>query len=172
MQNTPRPTDPSRNRPLTEQLGFTLIEVVVVMVVLGILAAIAIPSYTAYVQRGYRSSAQAFLTNAESRMMQYYLDRRSYTTAICKTAGETNCVDVEKPDEIRTDASATLKPSHRYDIAITIDGPPAGFRITATPVGNQSTDRCGILAVNQAGVRGVPGSGSAVEVVAAPAGCW
>ena len=122
----------------TREVGFTLIELVVVMVVLGILAAIAIPNYSEYVQRGYRSSAQAYISDLASRQAQFFIDRRRYADTVA-------ALNVPAPAEI----------ANRYTVAIVaVAGPPATFTVTATPSGPQSGDRCGALTIDQTGTKG------------------
>jgi len=134
-----------RNR-LTGARGFTLIEVIVVVVMLGILAAIAIPNYSEYVRRGHRSAAQAYLVDLASRQVQFYLDRRAFADNVA-------ALNVAAPAEI----------ANRYNVAIAlVTGPPAGFTITATPTGSQTGDRCGNLTIDQTGARGA----------GATTGCW
>ncbi|MEP6608963.1 MAG: prepilin-type N-terminal cleavage/methylation domain-containing protein, partial [Burkholderiaceae bacterium] len=67
-----------RMQRCTRSSGFTLIEVVVVMAVAAILAAVAIPNYGQYVMRSHRSEAQSFISDVASRQSQFFLDRRSY----------------------------------------------------------------------------------------------
>lgn len=58
--------------------GFTLIELMVVIVVIGILASVGYPSYTEYVQRGRIAEATASLSDWRIRMERYYQDNRTY----------------------------------------------------------------------------------------------
>ena len=62
------------------QSGFTLLEVMIVVVIIAILAAIAVPSYTDYVTRGRVVEATANLSDARAKMEQYFQDNRSYPT--------------------------------------------------------------------------------------------
>jgi type IV pilus assembly protein PilE len=121
-----------------DQRGFTLIEAVVVMAMVAILAAIAIPNYSEYVLRSHRSSAQSFITDVASRQAQFFLDRRTYAATVA-------ALNLTAPAEVAA----------RYDFAINIvAGPPPGFQITATPTAAQVGDRCGVLTLNQAGAKG------------------
>lgn len=61
--------------------GFTLIELMVVVVVIGILASVAYPSYSDYVVRGRLSEPRAKLSEMRTRLEQYYQDRRTYLGA-------------------------------------------------------------------------------------------
>jgi len=60
--------------------GFTLIEVMIVVVIIGILAAVAVPSYRDYITRSKITEATATLANLRIRMEQYYQDNRNYGT--------------------------------------------------------------------------------------------
>ncbi len=61
--------------------GFTLIEVLIVVAIIGILSAIAVPAYTDYVQRGKLSEAHATLADLRVKMEQWFQDSRTYLNA-------------------------------------------------------------------------------------------
>ncbi len=63
--------------------GFTLIELMIVIAIIGILAAIAIPQFSAYRTRSYNSAAQADLRNAATAQEAYFVDESTY----CLTSG-------------------------------------------------------------------------------------
>ena len=74
---------------MKKSAGFTLIEIMVVVVIIGILAAIAVPQYTEYVRRSQLSEAQSLLSDLRVQMEQFYQDNRTYTSAAAGIIG--NC---------------------------------------------------------------------------------
>lgn len=79
------------------QRGFTLIEMMIVIAVMGILMAIALPQYNDYLRRGQVAEATATLAELRVRMEQYYQDNRNYgdndnTTTACGVAMPTDRV--------------------------------------------------------------------------------
>jgi type IV pilus assembly protein PilE len=68
------------NRPRAAR-GFTLIEMMIVVVIVGILAAIALPSYFQYIQRSKIIEATTALSNLRTKNEQYFLDNRTYVGA-------------------------------------------------------------------------------------------
>jgi type IV pilus assembly protein PilA len=69
-------------RNLKNTKGFTLIELMIVIAIIGILAAIAIPQFTAYRQRGFNAAAQTDLRNAATAQEAYYTDGQTYTAVL------------------------------------------------------------------------------------------
>lgn len=68
--------------------GFTLIELMIVVAIMGILSAIAIPAYTDYVTRSKIPEATSNLADLRVRMEQHFLDNRTYVGGPCTTAGK------------------------------------------------------------------------------------
>ena len=68
----------SKLNKMKDQKGFTLIELMIVIAIIGILAAIAIPQFNAYRKRSYNSSAIADLRNAATAQEAYYVDNSTY----------------------------------------------------------------------------------------------
>jgi type IV pilus assembly protein PilE len=124
--------------------GFTLIELLIVVVVVGILAAVAWPSYTRYVTRARRSDAQQFMLDISSRQEQYLLDARAYTGALNSTGLNLT----------RTgwSCSATTCSNAYYNVTVAATaGPPPAYTVTATAIGQQASD--GDLTLNNLGVK-------------------
>jgi type IV pilus assembly protein PilE len=102
--------------------GFTLIELVIAVAVIGILAAVALPSYQEYVKRSHRSSAQSLMLDLANREQQYLLDNRAFL------GGGASAVTALLPSGVPTEVSSF------YTLTITAtDGPPPTFEVKATP---------------------------------------
>ena len=69
--------------------GFTLIELMIVIAIIGILAAIAIPQFSAYRIRSFNAAAQADLRNAATAQEAYFVDNQIYSAAIADLVGAT-----------------------------------------------------------------------------------
>ena len=113
--------------------GFTLIELMVAVAIAATLAAIAYPSYTAFILRANRSSAQAEMMHIASLEQQFFLANKSYANL----AGLGNY-------QVSSQVSA------RYDCSATATDTPA-FTITCVPSGPQGSD--GTLQVGSDGTR-------------------
>ena len=132
------------------QHGFTLIEVMIVVAIIGILSSIAYPSYTEYVRRGHRADARAGLMQAAQ-----WLERAATATGTYPTT---------LPATLTWSGDA----SKRYDIAFASGNSGAAFTLTATPKGAQSGDKCGTYTLSNTGLRGANGQTSGAIV----SDCW
>lgn len=116
--------------------GFSLIELMIAIAVIGILGAIAFPSYQDYVRRGHRAETQQYMMNLAQLNQRYYMDNRSFTSTLSDLASPPSSV------------------SKYYTVSIIVDnGPPASFTIQAVPTGSQSGEKCGTLSLNNANVK-------------------
>lgn len=117
--------------------GFTLIEVLIVVVIIGILAAIAMPSYQQYVIRGKRSAAQARMMDIAILEQQYLLANRSYAN---KATLEANGYAL--PSEVSANYS--------YDVTLGAGTVPS-YAITFTATGSQQSD--GVISLTSEGLK-------------------
>jgi type IV pilus assembly protein PilE len=130
--------------------GFTLVELMIVATLVGVLAAIAYPSYQEYQKRARRSAAETFMLDLANRQQQYLLDQRSYAGATtCTTAGLTT-LNVTVPAEVST----------FYDVCIQAGGPPPTFTIKSTPKSGTMMAGDGDLTIDQIGTKLVGGAAS------------
>jgi len=81
---------------MKDQKGFTLIELMIVIAIIGILAAIAIPQFSAYRKRSYNSAAQSDLRNAATAQEAYYVDEETYTSTVKLLVGTYGLYTSEK----------------------------------------------------------------------------
>ncbi len=133
------------------QQGFTLIELMVVVAIVGILAAVALPSYRSYIERGDRASARAALMEAQQFMERFYAVNDSYSV------DKTNA-NVALPARL----AAVPNESPKYNLTISAVASNS-YTLTATPI--NTVQKCGNLTLTNTGVKGNSGSGSVSD-------CW
>ncbi|MEW5754836.1 MAG: type IV pilin protein [Pseudomonadota bacterium] len=127
----------SVRRARRAQQGFTLIELMVAVAIVGILAAVAVPSYTQHMQKSRRAEAQSYLMDLSQRQQQYLLDMRSYAAT-------------EAALNMTTPASV----AKNYTIAIAVGaGTPPTFTITATPKAGSAQAGDVTLSINNANAK-------------------
>ena len=142
---------PARRRPAAVPSGFTLIELMIVLAIVGILAMVAYPSYMESVKRGQRSSARTSLLEAQQFMERFYAANSRYTT------DEAGSVSPTLPARLL--AVPAEAPRYNLSVVATLNG----YTLTATPTG---TDICGDLTLTHTGVKGRSASEPTV------AECW
>lgn len=132
----------------TKQVGFTLIELMIVVAIVGILSAIAYPSYTEYVRRGHRAEARTGLLQA-----QQWLERAATAQGVYPTALP-NALQWKKAD-------GTADPDKRYTIGFKAGNTNAAFTLIATrKAGAQSNDRCGDFTLPNTGAMSIENNAS------------
>jgi type IV pilus assembly protein PilE len=140
--------------------GFTLIELMIVVAIIGILAAIAFPAYNQSVRKSRRSDAKAALLDLAQREERYLSTANQYTTSAPLLGyGGSATVTTANPMNI-TSGSASY-----YQLAVSAPTSTT-FTATATPQGAQATDTCGTYTLSNTGTQGVSGG------TGTPADCW
>ena len=131
--------------------GFTLIELMIVVAVIGVLAAIALPSYRNQVIRANRSAAQQFLSAVATREEQLLLDSRNYQSVAVSDTTTDHFKDSPASGGINFVVPTETKGNYTFAVVADNATTPPTFTITATAVGNQAVD--GNLTLNQAGTK-------------------
>ena len=123
----------------SRSLGFTLIELMIVVAIIAILAAIAYPSYAAYGFRARRADGREMIIRVAAAQERYYTTFNAYTTDLTKLGFSV----------------AAALPSEKGDYTITATSPggPQNFLITGAPAGLQTKDSCGSLTLSNTGLK-------------------
>ena len=142
------------------QTGFTLIELMITVAIVGILASIAIPSYQSSVMKSRRADAKGALLGFENAMERYFTVNNSYLGAGAG-GGDTGT------PTIFSGTSPVDGGTPYYNLTINA-ATASTYTLNATPTGAQSNDKCGTLTLTHTGVKGVAGAASGVTVN----DCW
>ena len=147
--------------------GFTLVELLIVVTLVGILAAVALPSYRNHVLRTHRTVAKTALVDLASRQESFYVDRKAYSSALSDFGLQTY---VSRDNS--TSASSSSESVYKISIAsLSLSACPApsatvtaitstealsgvGYTLVAQPVGSQTSDSsCGSICLRSTGVK-------------------
>jgi type IV pilus assembly protein PilE len=110
---------------MKRQKGFTLVELMIVLLIVAILTTFAVSSYRQSVIKSTRRAAQAVMMDIANRERQYFIANRAFASK----------------SELGYTLPADLTGKYTWDVDLTKPtGPPPGFTITLTPAGSQSTD--------------------------------
>lgn len=144
---------------MTQRLGyrgFTLIELMIAVAIVGILAAIAYPSYQEHVLKSWRANGASCLLELANRMERRYTGSSSYAAPA-------------SPDPLLdSGCAAEGDMPNRYDFAYEGTPDASTFEIRAAPQGAQTSDKCGTLTINSWGRKNVVGAASGYDA----ATCW
>lgn len=135
--------------------GFTLIEVMIVVAIIGILAAIAYPSYDEYVKRGNRTEGQALLSEVAARQERFFAQNNRYVTT---------AADIGKLQLRGTSGTTVTSDTGKYTLSIGTANGDGGYTLTATQ--QFSDTACGNLTLTALGTKGRSGSGKTIQE------CW
>jgi type IV pilus assembly protein PilE len=133
--------------------GFTLVELMIVVLIIGILSSIAIPYYTAYVLKSHRASAVAGVLELASRQARYYTTHNSYSTSMVTLGYASDPMPLD---------SAT---SRYFDLSVE-EADVDNFIIRAVPYGKQTSDVCGTFSYTDLGEMKANGATTLVKE------CW
>lgn len=123
--------------------GFTLLELMIVVVIIAVLAAVAIPTYGRYAFRAHRADGQELLLRVANAQERYYSTANAY--------GDLTDVGFSNP---------AISEKGFYSVTVVASSSSQAFVATAAPVGGQANDVCGSLTIDNAGVK-TPGPASA-----------
>lgn len=121
------------NFSLSRLRGFTLVELMIVVAIIGILASIALPAYNEHIRKARRADAQTALMELAQHMERHYTINNSYNTASLPS-------------------SVTARVSAHYTISFALLEAQR-FTIQAVRVGSQTADSCGTMTVTHTGER-------------------
>ena len=157
---------PNRNSD-ANQSGFTLIELMIVIVVISVLAAIALPSYQSSLQRARRADAKVGLTQAAQFLERAYSSYNCYNVDVTATTPACGATSATVTTSLGTLRNAPTTGSANYTIQVSAVA-SGSYTLTATRTGKQASDTCGNFTLDNTGVQGLSSNGSSSTVQT----CW
>ncbi|MBI5331415.1 MAG: type IV pilin protein [Betaproteobacteria bacterium] len=147
--------------------GFTLIELLITIAIIGILSAVAIPSYQSYLARGYRADARAVLLEAASWVERQYLANNCYNKN-----SPTNCASQNANNDLALPFARAPREGNIIAYTIALAAASTTYTLTATRVANgpMNGDTCGNFTINEQGTHGLTNTGASAPNTVAE--CW
>lgn len=138
---------------MNKQKGFTLVELMVVLAIIGMLAAIAYPNYQDRVRKSRRADATGALTGFANAMERHFTERGGYCD-VGAGAAVANCGTATFDTGVSTIFPTPEGTKNYYTLTISAVS-PSSYTLSATPIGTQANnDICGTLTLTNTGVRG------------------
>lgn len=139
----------------TTDAGFTLIELMIAVAIVGILTAVALPAYQKQILKSHRTDAKTALLDLASREERYMSTNQVYASS-----GTVLGFSNDFPVSVPSGSAAT------YTLSVTLSNSNGSYTLTAAPTGNQVQDSCGSYTLTSLGVQGVSGGSQSA------ADCW
>ena len=139
------------------QRGFTLIELMIVVAIIGLLAAVAYPAYNQSVRKSRRADAKTALLDLAQREERFMSTGNTYSktpSALGYPTGTTFPMNILSGGKTYYTLDVTYDPTKT-----------TVFKATATPIGDQVKDKCGSFSIEQSGAQTVSGPAAAAD-------CW
>lgn len=141
------------NRRGYKSAGFSLIEVMIVVAILGIILGIGVPSYSSYMEKTRRADAIALLSEVAGEQERFFTENNRYATTMT---------------EMGYTAATELSENGFYGVSVTASGGTT-FTLTAAPIAGEPQEndtKCGSFTINSAGSKGVVNASLPAEK------CW
>lgn len=139
-----------RDRDMNKNHGFTMVELLIAVAIMGIIAAVAIPSYSGYLTESRRTDAKTLLLEAAGEQARFFSENNSYAASMTAMGYGAD----SEPTE-----------SGHYNVAVSA-ATATSFTLTATAAGDQANDAvCGNLSINSVGTKLESGTGTTAD-------CW
>lgn len=158
--------NPVKTKRYSAESGFTLIELMITVAIVGILVAIALPTYRDSIAKSRRAEVRAILLETSQWMERFYSENYSY---VQNTGG--TLVNTAMPGNLKV---APRDTGGAYNIVATSVAVPASYTLTATRVvgGSMATDKCGDFTISNTGVKSNVNTSGFGSDSAAAAPCW
>ena len=140
----------------TISAGFTLIELMIVVAIIGVLTLIALPSYESYLIRTHRAEGRKELMTLAAAQERFFTNCNTFAPTIA--GAQSDCSGLGRG------SSTPLTENGYYQISLATTA--TGYTLTATPQGHQAKDAdCATITLTDTGAKGFTGSGTAKQ-------CW